>query len=367
MAVALAGLSQRSAALASGPVTERLLYVTNNPARLVDIYDIADQHRYLRSFPMDGEKVGGVCADAASSRLFITQQDENTVTAYELVSGKRLWQVHTLETYGYGQPDRLSITTNGKALYVPMKRADKTLILDTASGERFTEFDRPGRPHNSFAGERGKYMYVAGRSDPVMYVVAQDTHKVVKKIGPFSWPIRPFSVDPTETWLYANLTYKHGFGVANIETGQMHEVEHLPPRERTRHWDQAKAGLPHGDGPYSHGIAVRPYADEVWYLDDQWGYLYVFDTAEDPSRPRFKRQVELFEKIDQPWAANTGNRWVAFSVDGRYCYPSDGLVVDAEAGRKTDMRIAPSEKLIEVQFSGDEVVRVGGQMGGVYA
>ena len=209
-------------------------------------------------------------------------------------------------------------------------------------------------------------MYVAGRSHHTMYLVDPRTHQVVKKIGPFRWPVRPFSVESEERYLYANLTYLNGFGVANIETGAISEVRHMPPRERTRYWDKVKSGLPHGDHPYSHGIAVRPGAQEVWYLDDQWGYLYVFDTSKSASSPTFKGHVELFDEIDQPWGKDHGNRWVAFSIDGKYCYPSDGSVVDAETGKKTTMRISPSEKLIEVEFRGNTATRVSGQMGGVY-
>jgi len=161
-------------------------------------------------------------------------------------------------------------------------------------------------------------------------------------------------------------TYLNGFGIADIETGAISEVRHMAPRERTRHWDKVKGGLPHGDHPYSHGIAVRPGAQEVWYLDDQWGYLYVFDASKSASSPTFKGHVELFDEIDQPWGQDHGNRWVAFSIDGKYCYPSDGSVVDAETGKKTTMRISPSEKLIEVEFQGYTAARVSGQMGGVY-
>jgi hypothetical protein len=41
-------------------------------------------------------------------------------------------------------------------------------------------------------------------------------------------------------------------------------------------------------------------------------------------------------------------------------------VIDAETGKKTSMRISPSEKLVEVEFRGGKATRVSGQMGGVY-
>ncbi|MCZ6672824.1 MAG: hypothetical protein O7C75_07790 [Verrucomicrobia bacterium] len=361
------GLLQPASALAAlaDVAVSRLLYVTNDPEQRVDIFDIAAGHKFVRSFPMGGKKVGGVCADAATGRLFISQQDADTVTAYDLMTGTVLWTANTLEAFGLDHPDRLCITIDGSALYVPMKDSHQTLILDASNGKRIKQFARPGRPHNSWSGEQGRYMYVAGRSHHTMYLADQRTHKVVKKIGPFSWPVRPFSVDREERYIYANLTYLLGFGVADVETGKISEVHHMPPFERTQHWS-AHGDMPHGDHPFSHGIAVRPGAKEVWYLDDLWGYLYVFDTSKSGLNPTFKGQVELFDEIDQPWSRDFGNRWVAFSLDGKYCYPSDGTVVDAEAGKKTSMWISPSEKLIEVELKGDTVNRVSGQMGGVY-
>ena len=47
-------------------------------------------------------------------------------------------------------------------------------------------------------------------------------------------------------------------------------------------------------------------------------------------------------------------------------WTTGGSVIDAESGKKTSMRISPSEKLIEVEFRGEKAVRVSGQMGGVY-
>ena len=46
--------------------------------------------------------------------------------------------------------------------------------------------------------------------------------------------------------------------------------------------------------------------------------------------------MELFDAIDQPWGKDHGNRWVAFSIDGKYCYPSDGSVIDAEARQENN-------------------------------
>jgi outer membrane protein assembly factor BamB len=369
------------------PGTGRYLYVTNDRGRRIDVFsNTTGEHSLLWSFPYadPGGRVGGVCADHATQRIFATQLSDGTVAAYDMLTGKIIWRVNTVEKYGLRQPDRLTITVDGKALFVPMNFSRETsgyggwqnhvfLVLDAATGQKISEIARPGRPHNSWSGEAGQYMYLGGRSDQTLVVADQKTYNVVKTIGPFDWPIRMFVTDPRESFFYTVLTRTVGFGVADIRAGKvLPDVLVQVPKTRTKYWTASSAGggagsLPHGDNPWSHGLGMRPGgSEEVWVLNDEWGYLHVFDTKANPSRPRFKGHVELFDEIDAPWNADSGLRWVAFSIDGKYCYPSDGSVVDCETGKKTAMKISASEKLLEVEFRSGKAVRNTGQQGGVY-
>src|SRR5512134_843750 len=102
------------------PGTGRYLYVTNDAGRRVDVVNnTAGQHELLWSFPYadPGGRVGGVCADHATQRLFATQLNDQTVAAYDLLTGRIIWRVNTAEKYGLRQPDRLTITVDGKALF----------------------------------------------------------------------------------------------------------------------------------------------------------------------------------------------------------------------------------------------------------
>src|SRR5437763_4039025 len=163
-------------------------------------------------------------------------------------------------------------------------------------------------------------MCCAGRSTGTIYPADPATHRGGKKIGPFSSPIRPCSVDRSETYFFACLTKLAGFGVGDVERGRvLYEVSHPTPAERSSH-AEAFSGLPHGDRPLSHGIAVRPGSNEVWLLDDGWGYLYVFDASPLPAAPpRHVADVPLFDRIDEK-VGPEHNRWVSFSIDGKYCY-----------------------------------------------
>jgi hypothetical protein len=91
--------------------------------------------------------------------------------------------------------------------------------------------------------------------------------------------------------------------------------------------------------------------------------------------PKYVATVPLFTDVSKPYyraakdikGAGDGYwRWLTFSVDGRWVYPANGAVVDAERRSLTSMRITPSEKQVEVGFSNGQPVVVGGQNGGVY-
>lgn len=371
---------------ASFPGTGRYLYVTSDEGRRTDVFENTNgQHALLWSFAYAGPggRVGGVCADAATHRFFATHVGDQLVEAYDMLTGKVIWQVNTAQKFGLRDPDRLAITADGKALFVPMNISREQgpyggwqnhvdVVLDAATGEKITEVSRPGRPHNNWSGEAGRYMYLGGRSDQTLVVADQKTYKTVRTIGPFNWPVRQMITDPQERYVYLTLTRTQGIGVAEVNTGKvLPEVLVQTPKERTKYWTASSSGggansLPHGDNPWSHGLGMRPGTEDLYLLNDEWGYLHVLDVKANRAAPKWKGSVELFDKIDEPWNADTGRRWVAFSLDGKWCYPSDGSVVDCEAGKKTKMKISPSEKLLEVEFRDGKAVRNTGQQGGVY-
>ena len=160
------------------PGTGKYLYVTNDRGRRVDVFaNTTGQHSLLWSFPYaePGGRVGGICADHASQRVFATQLSDGTVAAYDMLTGKIIWRVNTVEKYDLAQPDRLTITVDGKALFVPMNFSHEKsgyggwpnhvyLVLDAATGEKIVEIPRPGRPHNSWSGEAGRE-HVLGRAE----------------------------------------------------------------------------------------------------------------------------------------------------------------------------------------------------------
>jgi DNA-binding beta-propeller fold protein YncE len=385
-----------------GPGVKHMLYVTDDHAKNIKIYDIDRNHELVRtlklpeleddleayrknrmanapaargpatkkggrgrpdpSAPVEAN-IRGVTADANSGWLWFSEDKVNKLYAYDFVNEKMAWTIDLGKYEGARFPDRINVTRDGKALYVPVKNNDRMLVLDSRTGAKLADHPMHTNPHNTFIGEQGKYVFAGGRSGGPMYIFDQQTHKLVKTIGPFSGPIRPLTADPTESYFFANITKLEGIGVGEVATGKIWEVLHRVPAEREK-YPQAKTDpMPHGNQPIHHGIAVRPGSKkEVWTIDDGWGYLYVFDYSTMP--PKWVKNIPLFDDITKV-VVPARDRWIQFSNDGKYCY-TPSRVIDADTGKVIATHIAVSEKIVEIDFRDGVPIVVSGQNGGVY-
>jgi hypothetical protein len=174
------------------------------------------------------------------------------------------------------------------------------------------------------------------------------THQVALTVGPFGNVIRPFTINGSQTLCFVNVNGLLGFEVGDLQTGKfLHRVE-IPgaqPGKEKRH------GCP------SHGIGLTPDDRELWLTDAANSRMHIFDATAMP--PKLIGHVSL---RDQPG-------WVTFGIDGRYAYPSTGDVIEVKTRKivaeltDEEGRAVQSEKLVEVDFDGDQPVRVGDQFG----
>lgn len=147
-----------------------------------------------------------------------------------------------------------------------------------------------------------------------------------------------------------------------------------PSNTPDQHWTSSRFWST--EGPCPAFGEEGPGTSEVWFLDDEWGYLYVYDAAPQPaSPPKHLATVPLFKDVRLPYYRAAQDikgggdgywRWLTFSIDGRWAYPANGAVVDAESRALTTMTITAGEKQVEVGFSKGVPVIVGGQNGGIY-
>jgi hypothetical protein len=261
----------------------------------------------------------------------------------DLITGKILWE----KAYE-GGCDRMSITPDGRVIYLPSLEKAHWHVVDALTGEIIKKIVTNAGAHNTIIGLDGRHAYLAGLASPILRVTDTKTHEFVREVGPFSNFIRPFTVNGRGTLCFVNVNELLGFEVGDLTTGKKLcrvGVEGFEKGPTKRH------GCP------SHGIGLTPDEKELWLSDAHNNRLHVFDATVMPPK-----QTASITLRDQPG-------WVTFSMDGRYAYPSTGDVVEV-ATRKIVAELkdehgadVQSEKMVEIDFAGDRPVRVGDQFG----
>jgi DNA-binding beta-propeller fold protein YncE len=347
----LAPLSLRADTLPDG----RYLYVAAPGIRNllefggagVLVFDIDHGHKFVKrietphSRDKSPDNMKGVCASAVTGRLYFTTPKK--LYCLDLVTEKTLWEKSLPQGC-----DRMSMTPDGKVLYVPSFEKDIWNVVDGETGDVIATIEPKSGAHNTLVGLDGSRMYLAGLKSPLLTVADTKTHKVVRTVGPFANSIRPFTVNGAQTLVYVNVNECLGFEIGDLTTRKkLHRVE----------VEGFKKGPVKRHGCPSHGIGLTPDEKEVWVVDAFNQKVHIFDNTVMP--PKQGVSIGLRE---QPG-------WVTFSLDGKYGYPSTGEVIDVtskkiltaladETGREVH-----SEKMVEIHWKGGKPVKTGDQFG----
>ncbi len=312
------------------------------------VFDIDNDYRLIKRIPLAGVdasgrpmNVKGVCASEETDRIYVSTL--RTLQCLDLRSEKILWE----REYD-GGCDRMAISPDGKLIYLPSLERDHWHVIDALSGDVVAKITPKSGAHNTVYGLDGKWVYLAGLRSPVLSIADTSTHTVTRSVGPFSAPVRPFTVNGRQTLCFVNVNDLLGFEVGDITTGEMlHRVE----VQGFQNGPVKRHGCP------SHGIGLTPDEKEVWVCDAHNQRLHIFDVTMLPPQ-----QVDSVKLRDEPG-------WITFRLDGRHAWPSTGEVVDVASrqivARLTDETGAAvqSEKVVEIHFQGDDVVAVGDQFG----
>lgn len=351
VAVAAASLH----ATATAAPTQRLLYVVCPGIRDylefggagIVVFDMDQNYAFVRRIETPASvkekplNVKGVCACAATGRLYFTTL--TTVYCLDLLTDKVIWEVEPI-----GGADRLSITPDGKILYVPSLEKDTWNVLEAETGKPLAVLEPKNGAHNTVVSRNGSRMYLGGLKAPWLFIADTKTHEIVSKVGPFSGSIRPFTTSGSGARAYVCVNDLLGYEVGNLETGEVLakvEVTGFAKGPVKRH------GCP------SHGIGLTPNEREVWVVDAHNEHVHVFDNTSTPPK-----QVASVKLREQPG-------WVTISLDGKHALLSTGEVVEVDtksivaALQDEKGRPVHSEKMVEIHFSQGKPVENGDQFG----
>lgn len=311
------------------------------------VFDIDDGHRFVKRIATPASRetkpdnIKGVCACADTGKLYFTTRSK--LYCLDLATESTLW-----ETPPPNGTDRMSITPDGKTLYVPSFEKDTWNVIDAATGDQIAEVETRSGAHNTVVSRDGRRMYLGGLKSPLLFVADTATHKVVQQVGPFAGAIRPFTVNSDSSRAYICVNGLLGFEIGDLTSGKkLHRVE----------VSGYQSGPVKRHGCASHGIGLTPDEKEVWGVDAFNQRVHVFDNTVDPPK-----QTESIALREQPG-------WVTFSLDGQFAYPSTGEVIDIASKRIVTTladeqgREVHSEKMVEIDFRDGKPVAVGDQFG----
>ena len=311
------------------------------------VFDMDNNHRFVKRIPTQGlgangrpENVKGVAVSVPLNSIYVSTL--NKLQRIDLTTEKVLWE----KTYE-GGCDRMSISPDGKIMYLPALEKDFWNVVDCEKGDVITKIKVVKRSHNTVYGLSGDHAYLADISSPYLHVTDTKTHKIVKQVGPFGDGIRPFTINGKETLAFVNVDGLLGFEVGDLQTGK------VLARVVVEGWNMGDVRR-HGNP--SHGIALTPDEKELWVSDGHNMRMHVFSAVAP------YQQLTTIPLVDMPG-------WVTFSLDGKYAYPSSGEVIDVKT-RKVLLMLqdefynnVSSEKMVEIHMEGKKAVKAGDQFG----
>ena len=336
--------------------TKHLLYVSSPGLRNytewggvgVLVFDIDNGYKLIKRFSTwtyqpgaEVENVKGFAASAATGKMYVS--NINRMMALDIVTGKKLWD----KTYD-GGCDRMAISPDGKTLYLPQLEGPDWHVVNAVTGDVTATIETKAGSHNTVWAPDGSRVYLAGLKSPLLRIADPKTNTVIGTVGPFAAPIRPFTVNGSNTLAYVNVNGLLGFEVGDIRTGQkLYRVE----------VQGYKTGPVKRHGCPSHGIALTPDEKELWVVDGFNNAIHIFDATVMP--PKQTTTVHL----------NEFPGWISFSMDGRVAYSSTGEIIDVASKKivatlyDEKHHLVQSEKLLDVDMANGKVVRVGNQFG----
>src|ERR1043166_2293024 len=219
------------------------------------VFDMDHNHRFVKRIDTKGfhpdktpSNVKGIAVSIPLNSIYISTLE--SLQRIDLTTEKVVW-----EKFFEGGCDRMSISPDGKTMYLPSFENKFWNVVDCNTGDIIKKIEVFKRSHNTIYGPSGNHVYLDDIASPWLYVADAKKHELVKKIGPFGNFVRPFTINGKETLVYVTVDSLLGFEVADLKTGK--KLTHIV----VEGWER---GPVRRHGNPSHGIGLTPDEKELW-------------------------------------------------------------------------------------------------------
>jgi YVTN family beta-propeller protein len=267
----------------------------------------------------------GAAAAPDGSRYYISDEGDSTL---DVVDQKTLQVTKRIPLSGH--PNNISISKDGKRVYVSIARAPGAVdVIDTTSLEKVKSIPVKGAVHNTYVTPDGKWVVAGSIPSKTITVIDQKSEtpewSLTMDLG-----IRPlaFSTNPdgSTKWIFVQLSGFNGFAVVDFASRKeinRIKLPDLPPGKET---------FPVG-GNESHGMAVTADGKIVVVNSRLNSSLYAYSIPE----LQLLGSTEVGKSPD----------WVTLTPDGKLAYVANAAsnsvsVVDVKS-MKEITRIAVGE------------------------
>ena len=219
------------------------------------------------------------------------------VIAVSTANDQVLWRVALDE----GMPHHMTVTNDGKLLFVPLYDTWWLAVIDTEKHSVIKKIFFGHGGHGTELSADGKRLYVGSMMNDQIGIIDVATLELVDRIG-FRDAVRPFAITADESRMYVQQSWLHGFVVVNLATREKMFTVPMPTLGRPV---QEPDFYPHN---VNHGIALTP--DEK--------LLFANGSAIDLVSVFTHPTLEHVKSIPVGRDPNA----IAFSKDGRFAYVS---------------------------------------------
>ncbi len=320
----------------------------------VNVYDINNNHSLVKTFRFTNLTtidVRGIAAAVPTHRLYVMYNASSLghLVAIDLLNNQILW-----DKTGYSQKvDRGDVTPDGSKFYLP---SNETInlpyesVVDAITGNQITRITQPVMTHDTIVTLDGTLVFMENKNttDKRVHTISVSSDTQTAQTDQFANVVQPFTLNATNSIMYANVMHVYGFQYADATTGAILGTGLF-------------SGTTYNGTKWPHGIALTPDGHQLWVSDRGTGnhYVHIFDASASPPTT----QIKLLT------VSNDNPHWICFSIDGRFGYVSGekGLaepfdVFNVATWTKL-LSLPASEDIIEVDFSGGAVSAVGKQFG----
>jgi YVTN family beta-propeller protein len=252
----------------------------------------------------------GVAVAPDGARIYISDESTSTLA---VIDPKTLEVTKRIPLSGH--PNNITVTPNGRAVYVAIAQAPGGLdVIDTASLTNIKTIRTKGTIHNPYVTPDGKYVVAGSIPAKAVSVVDTATNEMAWVIQ-MDRGVRPMTMstnpDGSTKYLFVQLTDFNGFAV--IDFASREEIRRitnpaLPP---------GKKEVPEGSDP-SHGMAVTPDGKLLLVNSRVNNMLYSY------SLPDLKC-------VGAAELGGMGAAWLTLTPDGKTAYVANAVTNDVSA------------------------------------